>query len=193
MRIIAGTAGGTPLAMPKGPVTRPTPDKVKQAIFSSLGERVVGARVLDLFCGTGALGLEALSRGASQALLVDESRFAVDSAMANATRARLEDRAEIRRDDVFRVIEGLAERGDRFDLVFADPPYEKTRGRESSLPKKLLNCSWLVSIVAPTGILVLEHFKGDVFEVPPRWVPGRQLRHGDTVVSLLGPRQDATE
>src|SRR5947209_15464522 len=111
MRIIAGTAGGTLLVMPKGPDIRPSPDKVKQAIFSSLGERVAGARVLDLYAGTGALGLEALSRGASEAVLVDNSRFSVEAATANAEKTHFADKAEVVRADALEYVEHAAPSG----------------------------------------------------------------------------------
>lgn len=185
MRITAGTAGGTILASPKGPAIRPTPDKVKQAVFSSLGERVVGARVLDLFTGSGALGLEALSRGAASAALVDASRFCMEAVRTNADKARLLDLVEVHRSDSIRFIEQLAQAGKQFDLIFADPPYEKSRRSEASLARKLLNCPALVSILAPDGLLVLEHFKDDSLEAVESWEVQRELRHGDTVVVFL--------
>lgn len=188
MRIIAGTAGGTYLAMPKGPDIRPSPDKVKQAIFSSLGERIAGARVLDLYCGTGALGLEALSRGADTAVLVDNSRFSVEATRANAEKTRLAEKAEIVRSDAIAWIEQSARSGSQFDIILADPPYEKTPRREGSVTKLLLNCPALASILVPNGVLVMEHFRNDTLEPPPHWELRRQLRHGDTLVSFLYPK-----
>lgn len=188
MRIIAGMAGGTHLAQPKGPAIRPTPDKVKQAVFSSLGERVAGARVLDLFAGTGALGLEAGSRGAASVVLVDESRFCVEAANANASKTRLNALVEVQRADALRAIGQFAQDGGQFDLIFADPPYEKAGRPEASLARKLLNCPALLSILAPDGTLVLEHFKDDVVEGNNEWQLQRQMRHGDTVVSFLRRR-----
>jgi 16S rRNA (guanine(966)-N(2))-methyltransferase RsmD len=185
MRIIAGTAGGTLLASPKGPLIRPSPDKVKQAIFSSLGERLVGARVLDLFAGTGALGLEAASRGAQSVVLVDDSRFCIETAKANAAKARLDESVRIERGDAFRVLDAMAQRGEQFDLIFADPPYEKRQRPQASAVRKLLNCPALVSILAPDGMLVVEHFKSDPAEPTTAWELDRQLRHGDTMVSLF--------
>jgi len=186
MRIIAGTAGGTSLVMPKGPDIRPSPDKVKQAIFSSLGERIVGARVLDLFAGTGALGLEALSRGAKHAVLVDSSRFSVEAATANAAKAHFTDQTEVIRSDAIVYVEELARSGAQFDLILADPPYEKTGRHEGSVTKILLNCAPLVSILATDGVLVMEHFfKDDKLDETPHWKLQRQLRHGDTLVSFF--------
>lgn len=188
MRIIAGTAGGTILALPKGREIRPTPDKVKQAIFSSLGERIVGARVLDLFAGSGALGLEAASRGAAKAILVDDSRYSVEAAVANARKTRLDDRVQVLCEKAFRYVEDAARQGETFDFVFADPPYEKTGRGERSLARMLLNCPSLVSILAANGELVMEHFKNDALDLPLRWQARRELRHGDTLVSFIVPR-----
>lgn len=194
MRVISGIARGMPLLIPKGPPIRPTPNRVKEAIFSSLGERVVGARVLDLFAGTGALGLEAASRGAQRAVLVDASRYAVEATKANAAKTRLSPCVEVKRIEVFRFLERLALQGQQFDLIVADPPYEKSQRPETSLARKLLNCPALVSILARDGTLVLEHFKSDPAEATGDWELQRQLRHGDTVVSFFthAPRTRTT-
>lgn len=123
MRIIAGTARGARLKAPKGIDTRPTADRVKESLFSILGQRVRGARVLDLFAGTGGLGLEALSRGAAAAIFVD--RATVPLIKENATHTHLLERAQFLRQDVFTAFSRLAAAGERFDLIFCDPPYEK--------------------------------------------------------------------
>ena len=117
MRIIAGTAKGTRLAaVPKG--TRPLSDRAREGLFSSLGEQVVGARVLDLFAGTGAMGLEALSRGAASATLVDSASDAVRTIQENLTRTGLE--GEAVRSDALRFLSPPTE---GFDLVLLDPPW----------------------------------------------------------------------
>ena len=123
MRVIAGTAGGMRLAVPETDV-RPTMDRVKAAIFSSLHTGIVGARVLDLFAGTGALGIEALSRGAASALFVEENRAAVLAIEQNFARTKL--RGPVRKQEVFAFLESAGSR-ERFDIIFADPPYEKTK------------------------------------------------------------------
>ena len=121
MRIITGSARGTRLKSPAGDGTRPTADRTREALFSMLGSRVVDARVLDLFAGTGALALEALSRGAASAVLVDRTTHAILA--ENAARTKLAGRAEIRRGDVYAAAAELAREGRTFDLIFADPPY----------------------------------------------------------------------
>src|SRR4051794_4059244 len=120
MRVIAGSAGGIQLKVPKRGV-RPTMDRVKAAIFSSLSEKVIGARALDLFAGSGGLGIEALSRGASSVLFVDIDRQAIDAIEQNLTKAKV--KGTTRQQDVFQLLQRSESLG-KFDLIFADPPYE---------------------------------------------------------------------
>lgn len=118
MRVIAGELGGQRLVAPRGWKVRPTSDRVREAIFSALGDRVADARVLDLYCGTGALAIEALSRGAGHAVLVDRD---TRPALGNVERLGLRDRAELVRADVGRWLSSAG--AARFDLVFVDAPY----------------------------------------------------------------------
>lgn len=122
MRVIAGDLKGQRLVAPKGWKVRPTSDRVREAIFSALGERVEGARVLDLYCGTGALAIEALSRGAATAVLVDRD---TRPALGNVQRLGLADRAELVRADVPRWLAQVSSpsAAGKFDLVFVDAPY----------------------------------------------------------------------
>src|SRR5215475_13141689 len=120
MRVVGGELGGQRLVAPRGWKVRPTSERAREAIFSVLGERVEEARVLDLYCGTGALAIEALSRGAAHATLVDrDSR----PALGNVERLGLADRAELVRADAARWLQGRGEGAPRFDLVFVDAPY----------------------------------------------------------------------
>jgi 16S rRNA (guanine966-N2)-methyltransferase len=121
MRVIAGELGGQKLVAPRGWKVRPTSDRVREAIFSALGD-IEGAAVLDLYCGTGALAIEALSRGAAEATLVDRDTRA---ALGNVERLGLGDRVELARGDVSRWLAAHSELADapRFDLVFVDAPY----------------------------------------------------------------------
>ena len=122
MRVIAGEFKGHTLLAPRGWKVRPTSDRVREATFSALGERVAGARVLDLYCGTGALAIEALSRGAAGAVLVDRD---TRPALGNVERLGLRERAELVRADVERWLQQVSQgpNGGRFDLVFVDAPY----------------------------------------------------------------------
>jgi 16S rRNA (guanine966-N2)-methyltransferase len=184
MRIIAGSAGGIPLAMPRGAGdVRPTPDKVKGAIFSSLGEAVVGARVLDLYAGSGALGIESLSRGSASATFVDRSRACIAVIEKNLAVARLEETATVLEADINRALRRLVG-GPRFTLVLADPPYAKTPGH-ASLAQELLDNADLAAVTEPGSWLVLEHYRSDTLAPPAAWRFGRQQRHGDTLASFF--------
>jgi 16S rRNA (guanine966-N2)-methyltransferase len=134
MRIIGGTCAGLHLKAPDGLGVRPTPDLVRQAIFNSLGERVPGARVLELFGGTGALSLESLSRGAASATCVELSRKHARYIEGNYTQTGLPAGSfRIRVQDVFSALPQLAAAGEQFDLILADPPFgEKNVGRRST-------------------------------------------------------------
>jgi 16S rRNA (guanine966-N2)-methyltransferase len=122
VRVIAGDLKGQRLVAPRGWKVRPTSDRVREAIFSALGERVVGAHILDLYCGTGALAIEALSRGAAHAVLVDRD---TRPALGNVKRLGLEEKAELVRTDVGRWLHqvSLSPVAGKFQLVFVDAPY----------------------------------------------------------------------
>lgn len=122
MRIITGTARGTKLVTLEGDATRPTAERVKEALFSMLQFELEGRAVLDLFAGSGQLGLEALSRGSARATLIDASREAVDVIMENAKKTRLFDRCRVSCADYASFIRGAAGR-EQYDIVFLDPPY----------------------------------------------------------------------
>ena len=188
MRITRGLAGGRRLAVPGGLGVRPTPDLVKQALFNSLGARVLGARVLELFAGTGALSLESLSCGAREALCIEKSRVHAAFIRQNLARCQLDPtRLEIRVQDVFAALPQLAASGRQFDLVLADPPYgeKNLRWRSTSLAQKLLDDPFLPQLLAPSGILVLGHSKRDILERPPAWTEQRQLKHGDSILRFF--------
>ena len=148
MRIITGSARGTCLKSPTGEGTRPTADRAREALFSMLGARVYDAYVLDLFAGTGALALEALSRGAEHAVLVDHATHAI--LMENARRTKLEACAEIRCGDVYGQLAALSRDGHTFDLIFADPPY--AHGDNA----RVLTAVGEGALLSSDGIFVLE-------------------------------------
>jgi 16S rRNA (guanine966-N2)-methyltransferase len=149
MRVIAGSAGGIRLKMPTHEV-RPTMDRVREAAFSALADLVVGARVLDLFAGCGAYGIEALSRGAAEAVFVDDHSKSIDAIRLNLSRTKLA--GKVIRDDVFRF---LQRHDGRYRIVFADPPYKKNPG-DRDYAGELLENESLVAAVQPGGLLVLE-------------------------------------
>jgi 16S rRNA (guanine966-N2)-methyltransferase len=181
MRVVAGSAGGVRLGtVPKG--VRPVSDMAREGLFSSLGERVAGARVLDLFAGTGALGIEALSRGAAEAVFVERDRAALAALRGNLDRTRLRDRATVVGSTVRALLGRDDKNGAPFDLVLADPPY-RVEGAELDEVLAALARGWL----AGTGwTVVLTRRKGSSTPViPVHWAPARRLEYGDTLVLLL--------
>jgi 16S rRNA (guanine966-N2)-methyltransferase len=167
---------------------RPTPDLVKQAVFNSLGERVVGARVLELFAGTGALSLECLSRGALSAVCVEKSFRHAEVLRRNFQETGFQsEHLEVRVQDVFTALTQLAASEARFNLILADPPYgEKNIGRRSTSPaQQLLDDATLPRLVAAGGLLVLGHAKRDTLSLPPVWREKKALRHGDSMMRFL--------
>ncbi len=188
MRITGGYAGGRILKVPKGLGVRPTPDLVKQAVFNSLGPRVVGARVLELFAGSGALSLECLSRGAVSAVCVEKSAKHAEFIRRNRRAPELPpDALEVRVQDVFNALPQLAADGAVFDLVLADPPYgEKNVGRRStSFAQQLVDDPNLPSLLAPGGRLVLGHARRDTLEILAPWREVKILKHGDSLMRFL--------
>lgn len=188
MRITGGQAARRILKAPKGLDVRPTPDLVKQAIFNSLGERVVGTRVLELFAGTGALSLECLSRGAISAVCVEKTPRHAEILKQNFIEAGFEPGGlQVRVQDVFVALGQLAAEPGRFELVLADPPYgEKNVGRRSnSFAQRLLDDPILPSLLKPGGLFVLGHTKRDTLSLPETWREKKQLKHGDTVMRFL--------
>jgi len=188
MRIIGGKAGGRLLKVPKGLDVRPTPDLVRQAVFNSLGARVDGARVLELFAGTGALSLECLSRGAAHAVCVERSNRHAEFLRQNFANVRLDAaQIEVRVQDAFTALAQLASASRQFDLILADPPYgEKNVVRRStSFAQRLLDDARLPSLLASGGLFVLGHTKRDTLELPETWQETKMLRHGDTVMRFF--------
>ncbi|HET9197170.1 MAG TPA: RsmD family RNA methyltransferase [Solirubrobacterales bacterium] len=178
MRVIAGELKGQRLVAPRGWKVRPTSDRVREAIFSALGDRVEGARVLDLYCGTGALAIEALSRGAARAVLVDRD---TRPALGNVQRLGLAERAELVRADVGRWL-GQVSSGPlagNFDLVFVDAPY-KLADRVA----KDLNIH-LPQLLAPAGRAVIESGARRPLQIDAL-EPLRQRRYGAADVTVYG-------
>src|SRR5208337_3500769 len=187
MRITGGHAARRILKVPKGLDVRPTPDLVKQAVFNSLGLRAVGARVLELFAGSGALSLECLSRGAASALCIEKSHRHAGFIRGNADTAGFGQTLEIRTQDVFAALYQLTDSARQFDLILADPPYgEKNIGRRStSFAQQLLDDANLPKLLAPGGRFVLGHTKRDTLEIVGPWREVKLLKHGDSVMRFF--------
>ena len=180
MRVIAGSAGGVRLAVPKSGV-RPTMDRVKAAIFSSLGGAIIDARVLDLFAGSGALGIEALSRGAASVLFVEEDRQSTEAIEKNLAKTKLGGR--VRRQEVFEFLRrssGL----EKFQIIFADPPYEKTKSGER-FTERLLTNKELAQLLELDGVFVLEKRPAEQTPATKDWDIVRARKYGATEVLFL--------
>ncbi len=151
MRIISGSSKGKKLFTPKQASLRPTSDRVKESLFNILGEEISGKAVLDLFAGTGNLGIEALSRGARRVTFVENTREAYRLIERNLLACQMEDRSEILLKEVDRGLRLLHAKGECFDLIFMDPPYEK------GLIRKTMEILGTVKIYHEDSILVIEH------------------------------------
>jgi 16S rRNA (guanine966-N2)-methyltransferase len=182
LRVIAGTAGGRRLVAPAA--VRPTTDRVREALFASLGDDVRGARVLDLYAGSGAVTVEALSRGASGAVVVEADAAAVDACRANLTTTGLADRAEVRAVPVAAFLAAGAA-GPPFDLVFADPPYDEAAPAVAALLGGLAQPGWLT----PAARVVVEtpsRGVGVSDAAGPGWEIRSERKYGDTLLTTLG-------
>ncbi|WP_259391540.1 16S rRNA (guanine(966)-N(2))-methyltransferase RsmD [Paenibacillus sp. 1011MAR3C5] len=188
MRIIAGAAKGRALKAVPGMNTRPTTDKVKEAIFSMIGPYFDGGIALDLFAGTGGLGLEAWSRGAEKVIFVDKEKISVDIIRHNVRTAGAENASEIYRNDADRALKALAKRDISFTLVFLDPPYRMTEMNEmmGELAAK--------GMLAPDATIIIEHDASAMYSDD---IPGfhqiRTAKYGDTAVTIYRYIEGTTE
>ncbi|QOT11322.1 16S rRNA (guanine(966)-N(2))-methyltransferase RsmD [Paenibacillus sp. JNUCC32] len=179
MRVVSGSAKGRPLKSVPGTSTRPTTDKVKESIFSMIGPYFEGGIALDLFAGTGGLGIEALSRGMDRAVFVDVEPKSISTIKDNLKAARLEESAEVYRNDAARALKALEKRGYGFDLVFLDPPYRFKNGDELMLDmaeRGLLQDSALVVLEYESSYNYAEEI-GDFHCI-------RTAKYGETAISI---------
>ena len=180
MRVIAGAHKGRRLHGPKGPGLRPTSDRVKEALFSILGSRVAGSRFLDLYAGTGAIGIEALSRGAQQVTFVEPDQAALRVLRANLSQCGLGASADVHTCSAAAFLKRRTPAAMPHDLVFADPPYQPDRLAE------LWPALCETAAIAPNALIAIEH--SSKAAVPPpqgRLNLLRQYRYGDTTLSLF--------
>jgi 16S rRNA (guanine966-N2)-methyltransferase len=172
VRVVAGELRGRKLVAPAGDATRPTADRVREALFSILGD-VSGLRVLDLYAGSGALGIEALSRGAAAAVFVDSSQAAVTAIRRNLSELGLE--APVQRRDALAYLAAAAA-GDPYDLVFADPPYDSALRLGPDLAERL------PPILSKDAVIVTESNKRSPLELPFPLL--RERNYGDTRIAV---------
>lgn len=182
MRVITGSARGRRLKDLEGLETRPTTDRVKEGLFSALQFEIEGRRVLDLFAGTGQLGIECLSRGAAFALFIDQRREAVRLIQENLALTRLAEQSQVICGDALQILTELSsktKKNQRFDLIFLDPPYRS--GLLESATKRIVDAE----ILNPDGILVMEHpmeLQPPLLSRPCRF--RRTYRYGKTAITL---------
>lgn len=185
MRVIAGALKGRRLVSPRGHGTRPTADQVRIALMDTLMPWLPGARVLDLFAGAGGVGLEALSRGAAHATFVERDARAVAALRQNIAALGVEAATRVLAMDVVRALEGLARAGERFDVVFLDPPYESTLTPETM--------QWLGHgrLTGPQSIVVAQHLtkKAPALAELPALVAYRTRRFGETTLTFFRARE----
>jgi 16S rRNA (guanine(966)-N(2))-methyltransferase RsmD len=176
MRVIAGELGGRRLQAPRGRSTRPTSDRVREALFAMLGE-LDGERVLDLFAGSGALGIEALSRGAAQAVFVERDGAALRALSANLDALALgPPRAQVRRSDALAALQAARRREETYDLLFIDPPYSQARDWGPELTVAL------APVLAPAARVVVESDRRAPLQLELELE--RERRYGDTSIRI---------
>jgi 16S rRNA (guanine(966)-N(2))-methyltransferase RsmD len=188
VRVVAGKWGGRTIHAPRGTSVRPTTDRVREAVFSILGDDVKGSVVLDLFAGTGAMAIESLSRGAAGAVLVESSAAALNALRANLAALAAKDAVCLPL-DYREAVRRLSAKGKTFDLVFLDPPYGKGLvGQAAELLSR-------AGILAPGAVVVAERASRDPGEtLPAEWRERADRRYGDTRITLYnipGPRGQA--
>lgn len=180
MRVIGGVARGRRLRAPRGRQTRPTSDYLREVLFDLLAQQVSGRTFLDLYAGTGAVGIEALSRGASRALFVESARSALATLRRNLEVSGFLDRGEVVPMGVLHFLRWAANESRQFDLIFLDPPYERRADAAAAL---ILIAS--TELLAPSGVAVLERsIKANPIPTPDGLERVREVRHGDSSLQL---------
>ena len=187
MRVIAGSHRGRRLSVPPGTTLRPTSDKVREALFSILGPRVSGGRFLDCYAGTGAVGIEALSRGATVVTFVESDHTAVQVVRRNLTTCGLLTQAELRVEMMETFLGQRQWRNSPYDVVFADPPYADSKAVD------LVLASWGSGLLAPHAVMVIEqHARAQLPEATGQARCIRRYLYGDTALFVYGPPPDGS-
>ena len=186
MRIIAGTAGRRNFRVPKG-IVRPTTDRTREAMFSMLAQMIPGARVLDLFAGSGALGLESLSRGAGSCVFVDESRDCVNTVKLNLATLRLNG-GKVVQNDVIKMLSKVSLT--QYDVIFADPPYWKNVG-DRDFVKEMFASENFSKILADDGMLVIEADERAEIDGGEMWEQVDRRKYGGCAVFFFQKKGEA--
>lgn len=180
MRIITGRARGLKLLVPKNMDVRPTADRVKESLFSIIGSKIISAKVLDLFAGTGNLGLESWSRGASEIVFIDCSNESLKLVKGNIEKCRATEDCRTYKKSAISAIEHLYATKERFDFIFCDPPYNK--GWVQKVIEKLGECN----VLKKGGYLVVERSAHDVLgDLPQEFFVVREENYGETIITFI--------
>lgn len=182
MRLTGGQAKGRRLRAPRGVAIRPTADRVREALFDILGARIVNARFLDVYAGTGAVGCEALSRGAARVVFLERDRTALGLIADNLEIAACRAGAEVLTGDARAGLLDLERAGERFDIVFLDPPYD------DAVPEAVARLA--ARLIRPGGVMIVEHRSSGAIETPPGAQPFRSYRYGDTALTVCRVPED---
>ncbi len=188
MRIIGGEFKSRLISMPKGVDIRPTQDKVRGAIFNILGD-ITGRRVLELFGGSGAFGIEAISRGACHATFVDNNSGCVNTIKANLKSLGIDDKIyKVIKADALKIFPALPSGSEKYDIIFIDPPYHR------ELAKNCLINADSYDILSPIGLIIVEHFKKDIITTGLKTLAfDRDRRYGDTVITIFKRAYDKSK
>lgn len=187
MRVIAGEAKGRELLAPRGMHTRPTLAKVKEAMFGMIQFDIEDAKVLDLFAGSGSLGIEAISRGAAHVTFCDNDRDAFSTVRTNLKRLFFEDRATLIQSEALAALERIAWNGDGFDIVLLDPPYA------TDLESKAIQRLAELELLNPGAILLCEHSQDNPPVFPEGFEIKKAKKYGDTFVTYATFKGEVTE
>jgi len=178
LRVIAGTAKGMRLKTPRGKEVRPTSDRVREALFSIISQRLVGAIFLDLYAGSGAVGIEALSRGSEKAVFIDHKRENILLIRENLARTGLSEKARVIKDDADKVLSRLSRENFKADLIYLDPPY-----RFSAL-HELIQKLFELQIAGKNALIIVEHSYHNR-SWTEQFPEARQKRYGDTCLTFI--------
>lgn len=192
MRIIAGTARGRRIfSVSKNLPVKPISDRMKQSLFDILRPRVPGAKMLDLFAGTGSVSLEALSRGALKTVMVDKEPACIKNIHRNLAHLGFEDRARVLKGDVLKPLDWLLAYSDNegYDIIFMGPPYRDSNNKMLSFSQPALQNVAEARLLAPHGILVIQTHKTEQFDIPACLEVFRTEKYGDTLVRFLRAAQ----
>ena len=196
MRIIAGTARGRKLiSVSKNLPVKPISDRIKQSVFDIIRPRIPAAIMLDLFSGTGNVSMEALSRGALKAVMVDKEPACLKAATRNLQHLGFEDRGKVLKGDLLKDLKwlGAYSGADKYDIIFMGPPYRDIKNIPLSFSGPVLASVAKAQLLAQNGIIVLQHHKNETFEVPSPLEVYREEKYGDTLVHFLRHKADDTK